>query len=287
MRKLSMMLLGSLSLAFAGPKTMTTVLPYAGYIDYSSGSDKSSAVVGGLYASIYRAPNKLELAVEHTRIKYRHNLPNLNQTDLTAIYTRYRGYHLAYKIGAHYIDSDDKVTDGAFTGILGVNWYNYLHYNIGLDAYATHYHNDASGRTWDSMNVWQFRPYAGYNFGTYASTMGSFYLEAEYNGIFIPDAGAKGYNSSYHSAGLSLYHYKGKWTHMIKGWVGQKIYSVNNGGFTVYNLGELYKGGVSASVSYAIRPNTSLKLQYEYSRFEHLGNKAHSNSIVAMVSHTF
>jgi len=286
MRKLTLSLLGAFTWALAGPSTVT-VMPYLGYIDYSGATQKQSAVVGGIYTSIYSAPSKWELAAEHTRIRYDQGLPKLNQTDLTALYTRYRGYHWAYKIGAHYIDSTDKATDNAFTAILGINNYTYLQHNMGLDLYYTHYHNHDDATPWSSMNVWQARPYAGFNFGNYTGKYGSFYLEAEYDAIVIPDASAKGYKSSYHSAGLSLSHYQGKWSQTLKGWVGQKIYSVNNGGFTVYNLGELYKGGLGASLSYSATPRTTFKLQYEYNRFENRGAKAHSNTLVALISHTF
>jgi len=281
MKKSFYMFLSAASLLSAGPLSVS-LLPYGAFLNYGGDTAKEDGYVGGLYASIFYSPNKLELSAEQTHITYNDGSPALNQTDMTAIYTYYQGYHLACKAGIHHLIGDDDATDGGIVGILGVTWYDYLKYDTGVDLYYSRYDNSDP-----SLTIWQIRPHAGYHFGNYYSADGSFYLEGEYNYIGIEDARLHGLKDSYHSGGLSLSNYKGPWTTTVKGWTGKKVYAVDNGGFTVYNLGEEYKAGAGISVDYAVNPKTHFKIQYDYSKFEQNGNEAYSSTVAAIFGYTF
>ncbi len=278
---------GLLLLLFSGvsivsAKSFTTVMPYSAYIDYSN-SNKDKAYVVGVYSSYYNFPNKFELGLENINIEYNNNLPRLDQNDITAIYTRFVGEHLYFKGGLHYIKSDDSATDNGIIAIAGVNYYQYLKYNVGLDFYYSKYKNYQPKK----LKLYQVRPYVGVNFGKYYSKWGSFYLEGELNYIKPISSSVYGLKKSYTSGGLKLVHYKGKWTNSVGGWIGKKVFAVDNGGFTVYNLGETYKAGIEASVDYAFRTNTHMKIKYNYSKFTETNKKAHSNVISASLSHTW
>ncbi len=263
--------------------TYTTIMPYSGYIKYGGGTTKNHGLVAGLYSSVKKGANKVELGLEHTKIYYSGSATRskLDQSDLTFIYTHYKGYNLLYKAGFHYIASDDAQTDDGKIFMLGAQWYKYLKYNAGLDVYYSDYHKSKP-----SLHIWQLNPHAGYNFGNYYSSIGSFYLQADYNYIHINDANAHALNNNYHSFGLSLSNYKGAWTTTISAWLGKRVFSVVNGGFTVYNLGEEYKGGVKLSVQKALSLKSYVKAQYEYSKFKDVSN-AHSHTFVISYSHTF
>ena len=263
-------------------KTSVTVMPYYAHIKYSN-SIKSKADVIGLYSSLYNFPNKLELGLEHINIKYKNGMPELDQSDLTAIYTRYFGKNYYLKGGVHYIKGDDKPTDKGIVGIFGVNYYQYLKYNFGLDAYYSKYKH----YTPKELKVLQLRPYVGYNFGDYNSKFGSFYLEAEFNYIKPNSASTFGFKKSYSSFGLNLKNFNGKWTTSVGGWVGKKLFAVDNGGFTVYNLGEVYKAGANASVGYAVAKDAHIDLKYSYSKFTEGNKNAHSNTVGFTLSKTW
>lgn len=280
MKKTITMLAIGATLALA--KTSITAMPYSAYINYAN-STKDDAYVVGLYSSFYNFPNKLEIGLENINIHYNNGLKDLDQNDLTAVYTRYIAKNYYAKAGVHYINSDDKPTDEGIVGIIGINYYKYLKYNLGLDLYYSKYKNYAP----KELKVLQIRPYAGINFGKYYSKMGSFYLEAEYNYIKPTDASLFGLKNSYNSFGLKLTNYKGKFTTSIDAWTGKKVFAIDHGGFTVYNLGEVYKDGIDASVDYAFRPTTHLKLKYSYAKFVEGNKNAHSNTVAASLSHTW
>ena len=272
----------ALSATLALAKTSITAMPYSAYINYANSAKKDAYVVG-LYSSFYNFPNKLEIGVENIGIHYNNGLKDLDQNDLTAVYTRFIAKNYYVKGGIHYINSDDKLTDEGLVGIFGVNYYKYLKYNLGLDVYYSKYKNYAP----KELKVLQVRPYAGFNFGKYNSKMGSFYLEAEYNYIKPNSASTFGLQKSYNSFGLKLTNFNGKFTTSVGAWAGKKVFAVDNGGFTVYNLGEVYKAGVDASVDYAFKPTTHIKLKYSYSKFEEGNKKAHSNTVATSISHTW
>ena len=278
MKKTLTFLAVSTTLALA--KTSTTIMPYSAYVKYSD-SIKDKAYVVGFYSSIYSFPNKFELGLENIDVQYNNGIKDLDQNDITAVYTRYFGKNYFVKGGVHYINSDDKPTDEGIVGVFGVNYYKYLKYNLGLDVYYSKYKNYQP----KELKVLQLRPYAGINFGKYSSKWGSFYLEAEVNYIKPNSPATYGFSKSYTSVGLKLTNYNGKWTTSIGGWAGKKLFAVDNGGFTVYNLGEVYKAGVDASVDYAFRPTTHLKVKYSCSKFTEGKTKAHSSAIAATLSH--
>lgn len=263
--------------------TITTVMPYSAYIKYGGGTTKNHGFVAGLYTSVKKGLNKAELNLEHTKIYYNSSSTRskLDQSDLTFIYTRYQGYNLLYKAGFHYIASGDTQTDNGKVFMLGASYYKYLKYNVGANLYYSDYHNSTP-----SLHIWQLNPHAGYNFGNYYSSIGSFYLQADYNYIHINNATSHSLNNNYHSFGLSLSNYNGPWTTTISGWIGKRVYMVDNGGFTVYNLGEEYKAGIKLSTQYAISSKSSIKAQYEYSKFKDVSN-AHSNTFLLSYTHTF
>ncbi len=280
MKKSFLLLASAATLAIA--KTSITLMPYSAYINYS-GSAKKDAYVIGTYASFYNLENKLELALENINISYNNGLKDLDQNDFTAIFTRSFAKNYALKGGFHYIDSDDKATNKGLVGILGFNYYNYLKYNLGLDVYYSKY-KDYKPK---ELKLVQVKPYAGINFGDYNSKFGSFYLEANYNYIKPNSAATFGLKKSYNSFGVKLTNYKGKFTSSIGAWAGKRVFAVTNGGFSVYNLGEVYKGGVDASFNYALNPKTNITLKYNYSKFDEANKKAHSNTAALLLSHTW
>jgi len=274
-------LLGSLAMA----QTSYSVMPYAGSINYSGDTVKDNGYVGGVYISAFHSPYKIELDAEHTTIKYKDNTPTLNQTDATGIIHYYQGYNLDYKLGMHHIwGKDDKLTDKANIFIAGISYYKTLKYNAGMDIYYSNYNNLST-----SPKIWQISPKAGINFGNYYSKFGSFYAQAKVDYI-SPATNKKENNlkSSYTSGELSLSNYKGPFTTTISGWLGKRVFAVENSGFIVNNLTSEQKGGAKVSESYKINKKTSVKAEYSYTKFKgDTTGDAHSSTYLASFNYNF
>jgi hypothetical protein len=272
--------LGSLVMA----QTYYSALPYAGVINYSGDTAKDNGYVGGVYFSAFKSPYKVELDAEHTQIKYKDNTPTLNQSDFTGIFHYYQGYNLDYKLGIHYISSDDKLTDKAKIFTAGILYYKTLKYNTGIDLYYSDYSNLST-----SPKLWQISPKAGINFGNYYSKIGSFYAEAKID--YIHPSKNKDENnlkSSYTSGEFSLSNYKGAFTTKLSGWIGKRVFAVDNGGFIVNNLTSEQKFGAKVSESYKIDKKSNIKIEYSYTKFDgDTSGNAHSNTYLASYNYNF
>ena len=263
-------------------KNITTVSEYISYTTYSN-SVKKEDYTSGIYSSFYHYPNKFELDIAHTLMKFNYNYPKLNQNDFTAIYSRFLNKNYTIKSGLHYISGNDKLTDKGTVAILGINYGN-IGYNLGLDFYYSRYKNYKPKK----LKIYQIHPYTSINLGKLNKKLNNFSLEAEFNHIH-PINGSKYYlYSSYNYYGLKLNRNFGKFNASIGGWKGKKNFAVDNGGFSVYNLNKLYTKGVLTSIDYSIRPNMHLKLNYSYNKFnEYYNKKGHSNSTSLLFSHSW
>jgi len=236
----------------AGVGFAYSIMPYGAYINYSSKSVKDKGYIGGIYGSVYKAPFKFELDGEHTKIKYKNNLKNWNQTDLTALVHFYKGYNYEFKIGIHNIWSKqyNKEFDKIFIG--GIQYYKYLKHNYGTDIYYSVYKN---------FRVYQISPYIGFNFGNYYSEIGSFYFQTKLNHIHINKSNVSN-KQTYNDIDLKISNYKGPYTTTLKATFGKSTYKVANSGFVVYNLGDETKYNYGIDINYAINKQSSFKVGF-------------------------
>ena len=253
-----------------------TLLPYIGIIDYSKGTTKKDGYVKGIYFSIFNSPFKTEIDVEQTSISYKDNTSDLSQNDFTFLEHYYQGYNLDYKLGVHYIDSTDKLTDGGMIYILGILYYKTLLYNYGIDVYYSNYSNLDT-----SPKILQFTPKAGFNFGNYYSLFGSFYIEVAIDYIENLDI-----DKTYKSTSLKINNYNGNYTTSISFWNGDRVYAVENGGFVVNNIGEVQTKGFKFSESYKLSKKSLIKFEYSNTTFVETGD-AESRVYVLSYSYSF
>jgi len=282
MKKLILVgLIASLALA----QTYYSVMPYAEHINYSGDTSKNHGFVSGVYISAYKFPYKTEMDVEHTIIKYKYGIPTLIQTDATALFHYYQWNNIDYKLGIHHIwVKKDSLTDKANIYIAGMLYYKTFKYNAGIDIYYSNYKNLST-----SPKLWQITPKAGINFGNYNSTFGSFYAETKVDYI-RPTKNKKENNlkSSYTSIELSLSNYNGPFTTTISGWIGKRVFAVDNGGFIVNNSTSEQKKGAKFSESYKINKQSNMKMEYSYTKFKGVYSKnAHTNTILASYNYNF
>ena len=266
------------SIGFAGNITLS---PYGSFIDYSKNTVKDKAYIGGVYASYFNLPYKLEVDGEFLQIKYNDVIPDYYERDLTFVGSYFIGNNYEAKLGVRnmFIDQKNNSDDYDKVFIAGLLYYKYLKYNVGVDYYYSSYNN---------FHVTQITPKLGFYFGDYYSEEGSFYFSAGLNLIKISDqinAGTK--DDTYVNTDLALSNFKGPWTTTLKASLGKSTYKVAKGGFVVYNLGEEYKYSFGVDVNYKINKNSALTLGYSRSRFDENNKKAYSNVYVASFSYNF
>jgi len=251
-----------------------SVSVYGGGIDYTD-SVKDAGWFAGAYFQNSSLKNKIELDYERTEISYIDDtLEDIKQNDFTAVWTHFVGKNLLFRVGAHYIDSNDKDTDEAYTAFAGIKYYQGYDFDLGVDGYYSDYTNHERADASKGLTVTQIEPSVGFSFGDYKSETGSFYLKTFY--IYIsPDTVEGGLlDDSYHSGGVQLKNFNGNWTNELGAWVGKQVFGVRHDGFTIYNLAEERKGGVPFSSQYAFSKKASLKLQYSYEKFDEADNNA-------------
>ena len=276
---LSGLLFGSFAMAL----TTYNFMPYAGHLNYSGNTNKDNGYVGGIYISAFESPWKTEIDLEHTEIKYKDSSPRLKQSDATLLIHYYEGYDLAYKMGVHYIDSRDTLTDNSKIYMAGILYYKTLRYNLGVDFYYSDYSNQD-----DSPKIYQASPKLGFNFGNYYSMLGSFYFETKFDYIKPGHNQAKNnLEDSYKSYEFTLNNYNGAFTTSLNVWNGHRIFAVENDGFIVNNISDEQTGGFKVSENYNIDKMNSLKLEYSYTEFLENNLDADVRNVLVSYNHSF
>ncbi len=273
MKKIATSLALSISL-FAGSNLF---LPYGGYINYSGNTNRDDAAIAGIYLSSYKAPYKLEMAVEHMQITYQDATPKYKQNSVAGILHYYKGYNWDFRLGANVLftkQGAEDETQKVFIG--GVTYYQGYNYNIATDIYYSDY---------KGFHVWQISPKAGKRLGQYNALWGSFYAQAGLDFIAVSDDAAK--QDSYTTFNAKLQNFNGPWTTTLEGSVGKNSYRIDKGGFVVYNLGEEYKYSYGVSVARALSAKSSLKLGFTRAKFDEAGNDAYSNVFVIAYTQSF
>ncbi|WP_200762278.1 hypothetical protein [Nitrosophilus alvini] len=262
-----------------------SVVPFAGYLDYGSKSVKDNGYFGGVYVSKEFDLQKVELQYEYLKVKYKNDEPDLEQNDFTAVYTNYFDDNYLARAGLHFIDSDDYLTDGGYILFGGLKYFQAFDFDAGIDVFYTHYDNFDP-----SLGVWQFSP----SFGKYIKgcSYGDFYVEGKYNYITFKSSkitqtvvnqssgmsamGKKSthiiqrseeYTDSYNSFEFNLANYYGKFTTKASVWIGKQAFGVRDGGFTVYNLAEIHKGGAALQTRYSYSKELGLSAGIYYEKF--------------------
>ncbi len=273
-------------------------VPFGGYIDYGSDGAKDSAYYGGLYVEGTNGVHKIKLQYSYLDIDYRFS-DSIAQNDYTIAYENGSFKELLVGGGFHYIDSDDYLTDGGKILFLRLQKFSVYDFDTGLDIYYSKYSNFDP-----SLNVWQFSPSIGKFIK--GCRYGNFYLNATYNYITFKSSRVtqtvvansrmpvvsnrhtitvyEEYSSDNHSLELSATNYYGKFTTKGYVWFGKQAFAVRDGGFTVYNLNEVHKGGAGLSVNYDFSSNMGVGCSLTYEKFTDTETGGDTSMMVAGVS---
>ncbi len=258
-----------ISSSYAIPMKFSSSI-YGASLNYDSSNIRDNGYVSGIYGYLGIGwYHSLEFGLDYTHIKYKYNQPNLDQTDLTFIYTNYSFPKVKAKMGFHYIDSDDKLSDGGYTVILGLERYEPYKWNAGIDLFYTKYGDYINLNGSKGLDVYQITGKLGFSFGNYYR-YGSFYLELLPS--YIGHSDNAGFGKSFSSLEGRLNYYISSFSFTLSGWTGERSFFVDKGGFVVYNLQEKYKYGVGAEMGYSINRQLGIRAGINYQNLKERNN---------------
>ena len=249
------------SLFLVTPTATAEIYLYHATSDYGSGSDRDLGTSNGVYVG---SPSS-ELSIEQTTLQYNNGL-TIEQTDFTGAWKTTTNQMQSLRFGLHYTDSDDEESNEKTTLIAETLYYPLDVYGSSL--YYTKYKDD-------DVDVWQLSPRAGRYFWP-SVIPGTLYIELLANAISI---NTQNESATYVSIGLSS-HWSVKQLHVeLSTWLGQQRSAVTDGGFTIYNLNDIYEGELRFTTSLDISNQTSIKLSGKFNQ-----RRANENELAHLVS---
>lgn len=258
------------------------IVLYGGILDYSD-SIKEHAWFSGAYFQQSWTADRLELSYERLEIAYKDaNASGLIQNDITAVWTHYLSDEYLTRFGVHYVDSSDQPSDGGFSLFTGMKYFEGHSFDLGVDAYYSYYSEFTSDDlSSNGLQVIQIKPSVGLSYGDYYSAIGSFYTSVYYDYIRPDDDGYSSLEKDYHSIGVLLKNFNGRWTTTIGGWIGKQVFAMQKDGFVMYNLAEAHRSGAEVSLHHMFSDQTGIKVQYGYDSFKEFDFGYASSSAVS------
>ncbi len=255
------------------------VVPYVALMDYKD-TYKSDALLGGVYAK-YSTPTKdYEFAYENTTINSKSTtLQDIKKSDYSFLYSHTLNNNYKVRGGIHLVISNNTTGDDVQSYFGGIEYFQKQHFSLGFDAYYSLYAQSELGK-----EVLQLKPYYGFKFGEYGSTMGAFSAKLSYYHIYFMQKSKATLNRSYLSYEVEINHHKGDFYTKLKAWTGKQVYAIRDNGFTLYNLYEKHKGGWSLSSKYALNDRLGLRASYINEVYSNIGTSSLSYTNTYLLS---
>ncbi len=219
---------------------------YGTYLNYDNSKIKDDGYGVTAYGSIGDGQHHdVELGLSQLHLNYKSGYSDLDQTDFTLAYTNTSMVHpnVSIRAGAHYITTDDDLSDNGWAIFADMTYFKTYDWNGGLEVTYSTYDNVRY------FDLWQFSPHAGRYFmgrRLYLEARGYYINLRNHEDIALP-------LENYYSGEVSGSYFMGPWTFKVSGWAGQQMFAVKNKGFVVYNLTEKYKGGATGEINYRHR----------------------------------
>lgn len=268
------------SVVYAGSVRFDAIT-YYGHVDYDSGSIKQDAHLAGLYSYVGCGLSHLfEAELDYTEINYRNGFM-LQQRDYTLCYSNFSIPYWRFRVGGHYLESEDDLTDGGWVAFAGAHYYVSGRWDAGADVYYSRYDDYDP-----DLKVYQVTPHFGINFWQ----TWQFTCRSDLKGYYInlgEDVGLGARDLYSVEERLSLY--TRRWTYSVFGWVGEQSFAVRNDGFTVYNLSGEHTAGYGGEVRYVLSDRAALTLRVAKEEFEDFpgGDDTDSVTCTILLGYTF
>lgn len=254
-----------------GQNVRFDALFYGGPLVYQSSQLKKDGFSGGMYSYLGIGKyNSMEGEADYTRINYKDGT-SLKQNDFTFAYSNYAIPKLKLQLGGHYISTTDPTTDNGWVLFGSALLYKIYEWNIGVAGYFSNYEHASP-----ALKVYQVSPRIGIgsvklNAKTYI------YMETKFHLIFLSQSVNES-KKQYYSLEQAVVFTGTNWSLRGAGWIGEQMYAIRNGGFTVYNLPERQKGGFGVSFRYVSSKKSAITFGLNYQTFQDIGtsNSAHA-----------
>lgn len=258
-----------------------TVMPYHVPIKYNDSGVRENSSLTGIYSAWQiDFNNTFEFAVDYSDLNYMYGF-QLDQYDYTFVYNNESIPEWKFRAGAHYIVSDDGLTDKSFVIFGGIGKYRYRSWNAMINVYYSNYANYTP-----SLNVIQFSPNFGLNF-MLDRTQG-ICLNSQINYIVLNDT-VQSDKKNYFSLRETLTYFNSNLSISAYALFGEQKFAVRQDGFLVYNVADLMKNGLGASITYSFTQSFFLKAGVECDKFdeEAYGTSATSTKFLLLAGFNF
>lgn len=250
---------------------------YGGPLIYQSSQIKKSGYSGGLYGYFGIGKyHSMQAEYDNTLINYKDGT-QLKQNDFTFLYNNFSIPQLKLQFGGHYISTTDPSTDDGFVILGSVQFYKTYLWNMGMTVYFSNYENGNP-----SFQVCQFSPKIGIGSVQLNSTT-YIYMETQFHAIVLSRL-LEGSKRQYYSLEQAVVFTGANWSLRGNGWIGEQMYAVRNGGFTVYNLPEREKGGFGASFRYVSSKKSAITFGLNYQAFQDMGTNVSAQVFYPYIS---
>jgi len=267
--KLKYLLLGASLFASSLMAEVTTITPYAGTIDYSAKSSKDKASLMGVHYTVGTLDYLIEADYSHFNASYNDSTSDdLKQDDFTLVYGKYYTDYM-FRLGAHYINTNDDQLNNGIIFISTLGGYKYLSYDklsYGVEGYYSYYkkgHDENYGEE-KKIHILQISPYFSY-YKSINSNMGNtFAVKTNYQIAYDYD------DDKYFSYEVSDTLFYKDFFATLKAYGGEMRTGVKDSGMTIYNTLDLMKKGFDIKLGYTLNKNTTLSISYgenTYSEF--------------------
>ncbi|KUG25999.1 hypothetical protein ASZ90_004165 [hydrocarbon metagenome] len=280
MNKLSRIILILIFTSVVGAQSVT-IMPYHLPINYKDSGVRENSSLTGVYGAFQSdLNNKFELAFDYSYFNYISNF-KIKQFDFTFAYTNESSPEEKFRLGGHYIVSDDVLTDQSYVLFAGVSKYRFRSWDANLDVYYSNYGDYSS-----KFNAIQLSPTFGLTFpfdrtqGVYFNTQVYFIRLSE---KIILD------KKNYFSVKETITYYNNNFSVSAYALFGEQRFAVRQNGFLVYNSADLMKTGFGGSLTYSFTQNIFLKGGVEYDKFdeEAYGTSATSTKFIILAGFNF
>lgn len=269
----------AVSVGAAEKNTKTSGMIYHVPINYSDSLLKDDAHVTGAYLYYgVGAEKSYEVGIDVTDISY---IPNIDyrQRDLTFAYTSYKPKK-NMRYGAHFINSSTDTNDG-YTLFVGGVKYPDPDRSLQLNVYYSAYDSMTPDISVIQLSPAYGRTYHRDNGNSVLSLTSLHYIKVS------DDVGIEG--DDFISIEQSITYKQENYSVTFRGWTGERMFAVANGGFTVFNKPELNEAGYGIAVNFNVSDEYNMTLGADVEKFkdEGLDNGATGRKYSIMLGRSF
>ena len=258
-----------------------TVMLYHLPINYKNSGVRENSSLTGAYGSFQAdLNNRFELALDYSNLNYIFDF-TIEQYDFTFVYNNESIPEWNFRIGGHYIISDDGLTDQSYVLYGGIGKYRFRSWDAMLNVYYSNY-SDYS----PTFSAIQLSPNFGLTF--MFDRVQGLYLNSKVNYIMLSEP-VISEEDKFLSVRETLTYFNSSFSLSVYALFGEQKFAVRQNGFLVYNVADLMKNGFGGYVTYSFTPKFSLKGGIEYDKFdeEAYGTSAESTKFVFLVGFNF